>query len=208
MLIAAVVVAAVVAIAGFAWLTYDRLTRLRLATESSWAQIEAALKLRHDLVPSLVRIIAAYASHERASFERVALARGAAVGAAGSGPARRGALEASLGVRIGSLVTLAEAHPELEASDRYATLRDHLVSVENRIAITRRAYNDAVETLNTAVAVFPASLLARAAGLSGRELFSAGIEVSATPPAPQAGEAGSSAVAGEVGSGAVDSRCS
>jgi LemA protein len=79
-----VVVLLAIAIALYAWLTYNRLVRLRLAAANSWAQIDVALKLRHDLVPSLVQTVSGYASHERATFERTALARGSAIGAVGA----------------------------------------------------------------------------------------------------------------------------
>lgn len=181
MIIAVVTVAVALAVGVFVWLTYNRLIRLRLATENSWAQIDVALKLRHDLVPSLVQTVSGYASHERATFERTAIARGAAIGASSSGPERRGPLEASLALGIGSLIGLAEAYPDLKASENFASLQRDLASVEERISITRRVYNDTVETLNTAVAVFPSSLVASAFGFSGREFFSAGTEATATP---------------------------
>lgn len=72
----------VLAIALFVWLTYNRLVKLRLATANSWAQVDVALKLRHDLVPALVETVSGYATHERATFERTAEARSAATAAA------------------------------------------------------------------------------------------------------------------------------
>jgi len=181
MIVAMVTAVVIAAIALFVWLTYNRLVKLRLATENSWAQIDVALKLRHDLVPALVQTVSGYASHESATFERTAVARSAAAGAAGSGPARRGVLEASLALGIGSLIGLAEAYPDLKASENFAALQRDLASVEERISITRRVYNDTVETLNTAVAVFPSSLVASGFGFSGREFFSAGAEATVAP---------------------------
>ena len=175
MTIVLVVAAAIVlAVAVYVWLTYNRFVRMQLATSNSWAQIEVALKLRHDLVPALVRTVSGYAKHEQGTFERTAVARSAAVGATGSGPQRLASLEDALGLGIRSMIGLAEAYPELKASDNFAMLQRDLAEVEERISITRRVYNDTVETLNTAVAVFPSSLVARAFGFSGREFFSAG----------------------------------
>ena len=189
-MIAAVLLAA---IGLFVWLTYNRFVRLQLATSNSWAQIEVALKLRHDLVPALVQTVSGYASHERETFERTAVARSAAAGATGSGPMRQSALEDTLALGIRSLIGLAEAYPDLKASENFAALQRDLASVEERISITRRVYNDTVETLNTAVAVFPTSLVAKAFGFSGREFFSAGAEAAtapavALPPLPPAPE--------------------
>lgn len=103
--------------------TYNRLVRLALATSNSWAQIEVALKLRHALIPSLVQVASGYAAHERAAFERAATARVAAVGAVGAGPTRQGPLEGALGLGIGSVTGLAEAYPELKASEAFARLQ-------------------------------------------------------------------------------------
>lgn len=175
------VAAAILAIALFVWLTYNRFVRLQLNAANSWAQIEVALKLRHDLVPSLVQTVSGYASHERTTFERTAVARSAAMGASGSGPARLGALEGSLALGIRSLIGLAEAYPDLKASENFLALQRDLAAVEERISIARRVYNDTVETLNTAVAVFPSSLVARAFGFSGREFFSTGTEAAFAP---------------------------
>ena len=181
MIVALVAVGLLLAAALFTWLTYNRLVRLRLAAANSWAQIDVALKLRHDLVPSLVQTVSGYASHERDTFERTALARGSAIGAAGAGPSRRGPLEGALALGIRSLIGLAEAYPDLEASENFAALQRDLASVEERIAITRRVYNDTVETLNTAIAVFPSSLVARAFGFGPREFFTTGGEAATAP---------------------------
>lgn len=168
--------AVLIALGLFVWLTYNRLVRLGLATENSWAQIEVALKLRHALIPNLVQVASGYAAHERAAFERTATARVAAVGAVGTGPARQGPLEGALGLGVGSVMGLSEAYPELKASEAFIKLQTELASVEERILITRRVYNDTVETLNTAVAVFPSTLVAKAFGFSSREFFTTGTE--------------------------------
>lgn len=181
MIVAVVVAAVLLAIGLFVLLTYNRLVRLRLAAANSWAQIEVALKLRHDLIPSLVQTVSGYATHERETFERTTRARGAAASAVGSGPALQGPLEGALTLGIGALIGLAEAYPELRASENFASLQRDLASVEERIAITRRVYNDTVETLNTAVAVFPSSLVAGAFGFEPREFFSAGADAAAAP---------------------------
>ncbi|MEO7197622.1 MAG: LemA family protein [Solirubrobacterales bacterium] len=178
-LVVAAVVVALIAL--FVLFTYNRLVRQRLACDNSWAQIEVALKLRHDLVPNLVETVAGYAGHESAVFERTATARGAAVSAVGAGPGTQAPLEGALALGIGNLIGLAEAYPELKASENFAALQRELASVEERISITRRVYNDTVERFNTAVAVFPPSLVAAAFGFRPREFFSAGSEAGVAP---------------------------
>ena len=176
-----VAIVLVVAIGLFVLLTYNRLTRLRLACENSWAQIDVALKLRHDLVRALVETVSGYATHERSTFERTAEARGAAVAAADEGPARRGPIEGTLAQGITRLLAVAEAYPELRASENFMALQKDLASVEERISITRRVYNDTVETLNTAVAVFPSNLAASAFGFESRAFFVAEAEAAVAP---------------------------
>ncbi len=168
-------------IVAFVWFTYNRLTRLRLACQNSWAQIDVALKLRHDLVPSLVETVAGYAGHERATLERTTQARGQAAAATGAGPGSQGPLEGLLGAGIRNLILIAEQYPDLKASENFAALQTELAAIEERIAITRRVYNDTVETLNTAVAIFPSSVVARAFSFEPRDFFSAGVEREAAP---------------------------
>ena len=189
MVVVIVIGAVVLAVALFVLITYNRLVRMRLACENSWAQIEVALKLRHDLVPNLVAAVSGYAGHERATFERTAEARGAAVAAVGSGPAAQGPVEGMLAAGITNLIGVAEAYPELEASENFASLQRDLSSVEERISITRRVYNDTVETLNTAVAVFPQSLVAGAFGFRARQFFTADAEVHTAPVVELGGDA-------------------
>lgn len=181
-MIALILVGAIVLLVGlFVLLTYNRLVRLRFACENSWAQIEVALKLRHDLVPNLVAAVSGYASHERSTLERTAESRGAAMSAVGAGPATQGPLEGSLALGIGNLIGIAEAYPDLKASENFAALQRDLASVEERISITRRVYNDTVETYNTAVQVFPSSLVAGGFGFHPRDFFTADAAVQVAP---------------------------
>ena len=174
-----VIVAAVAAIALFVWLTYNRMVAKRLATENSWSQIDVALRRRHDLIPALVESVRGYAGHERATFEQVAEARSTAIAA--EGPASRAAAEGRLGRGTERLLGVAEAYPDLEASTNFAKLQDDLREAEDQIAITRRVYNDTVETYNTVIQVFPAVIVARAFGFDRREFFDAPAEAEATP---------------------------
>ena len=171
---------ALAAIAAFVWLTYNRLVAKRLATESSWSQIDVALRRRHDLIPTLAEAVKGYAGHERATFENVAVARGAAVSEDGPPPARAAA-EGRLGRAVGDLMAVAEAYPQLEATRNFSQLQDQLAETEDQIQITRRVYNDTVETYNTAIQVFPALIVAKLFGFGRREFFDAPAAAEATP---------------------------
>ena len=171
-MVALIVVAAViVAFAAFVWVTYNRMVGKRQATENSWAQIEVALKRRHDLIPALVEAVKGYAAHERTTFENVTQARSTAI--ATTTPASKAAAEAEVGRGTQELLVVAEAYPELEASKNFSKLQDDLREAEDQIAITRRVYNDTVETYNTLIQVFPAVLVARLFGFDKREFFDA-----------------------------------
>ena len=178
-LVVLVVVVALVAL--FVVITYNRLVALRLACENSWAQIDVALKLRHDLVPNLAETVAGYAGHERRTFEEVARARAEAIARDSADPAERGAAEAALAGSLASVVLLAEDYPVLLASDNFSRLQSDLAEVEEKLSITRRVYNDTVETYNTKIQVFPPVIVARAFGFEPREFFDAPVESEAVP---------------------------
>jgi LemA protein len=175
LIIAALAVGAV----AFVWLAYNRMVARRNAVDNSWSQIDVELKRRHDLIPALVEAVRGYAGHEQTTFERVAEARGDAIAA--EGPPDRAAAEGSLSAILGRVLIIAEAYPELEASDNFANLQSDLAETEDRIAIARRVYNDTVETYNTLIQVFPPVLIARAFGFTRREFFDAPAEAEVAP---------------------------
>jgi LemA protein len=177
----AVVIGALVVLAlvAFVWLTYNRMVAKRQATENSWSQIDVALRRRHDLIPTLVESVKGYATHERTTFENVTEARSGAIAA--QGPARRAVAEGELGRETKQLLVVAEAYPELEASNNFSKLQTDLRDTEDQIAITRRVYNDTVETYNTLIQVFPAVIVASIFGFDRREFFDAPAEAEAAP---------------------------
>ena len=182
MIILIVIAAALIAtLLWVAW-TYNRLIALRLGCESSWAQIDVALKLRHDLVPVIAEAVAGYAGHERRTFDEVAEARGGAIAANDANPAARGAQEGLFGSKLGRMMILAEDYPELRATENFSALQSDLGELEEKISITRRVYNDTVERYNTQTQVFPPVLVARTFGFEAREFFEApaGAEVAPT----------------------------
>lgn len=173
-------IAVAVALVGvFVWLAYNRMVSRRNAVDNSWSQIDVELKRRHDLIPALVEAVRGYAGHEQATFERVTQARGEAMSA--HAPPSRAAAEGTLSAVLGRLLVIAEAYPDLEASENFAGLQSDLSETEGRIAIARRVYNDTVQTYNTLIQVFPPVLVARAFGFTAREFFDAPAEVEVAP---------------------------
>ena len=151
---------------------FNRLVGLRNRAASSWSDIDVQLKRRHDLVGSLVEVVKGYAKHEQSTLEEVTAMRAEAQGVLKAGsPGEAGKAESSLAHRIGKLFAVAEAYPELKASDNFLTLHRTLVEVEDYIQNARRYYNAVVRDLNTRIQSFPDLLLASLFRFQEREFF-------------------------------------
>jgi len=161
---------------------YNRLVALRQTTNQAWSDIEVQLKQRQDLVPQLVNTVKGYAKHEKDTFKEVIEARNRAVSA--DSVEGQAAAEGMLSAALGKLFALAEAYPELKANTNFLQLQDELSDVENKIAASRRFYNNAAQEYNTAREQFPAVLIAGPFGFAEREFFEApeGRVALQTPP--------------------------
>src|SRR3954468_22474052 len=170
--------------------TYNRLIGLNKRADGAWSDIDVQLKRRWDLVPSLVETVKGYARHEAGTLENVAHARSEATQA--SSLARRGQTERGLSSAVGRLFALAEAYPELKASENFRELQKSLVDVENNVQYARRYYNAVVRDLNTLVQTFPSNLLASAMGFGERSYFQTEEAERAAPRVEFGGAAGAS----------------
>jgi LemA protein len=150
---------------------YNRLVRYRNRVDNAWAQIEVQLKRRWDLIPNLVESVKGYAAHERGTFEEVTAARTRAQQA--QTPAQTAEAEGILGQALGRLFAVAEAYPELRASENFLRLQDELTDTEDKISAARRYYNSTVMHYNTGIQSLPWVLVARPLGFHEREFFSA-----------------------------------
>jgi LemA protein len=150
--------------------TYNGFVRLRNLVQEAWRQIDVELHRRHDLIPNLVEAVKGYAAHERGVFDEVTRARAAAANP-GSGPAEQAAQENVLSQALGRLFAVAEAYPQLRASENFMALQLELTNTEDRIAAGRRFYNANVRQLNTKVETFPANLIANSFGFVRAEYF-------------------------------------
>jgi LemA protein len=158
---------------------YNGLVRDRNRVDNSWAQVDVQLKRRYDLIPNLVETVKGYASHEQQTFERVTEARSAAQSA--QGPAEQAEAENFLTSALRQLFAVAEAYPELRASENFQGLQAELSETENRIAVSRQIYNDTVLTYNNKVQQVPTNLVASAFGFDEREFFVVGEEADQAP---------------------------
>ena len=169
------VVAILVVLVGFG---YNRLVRLRNEANTGWANIDVQLERRADLIPNLVETVRGYAAHERGVFEEVTRARAALQQAAS--PAAAGEANDVLTAALGRLFAVAEAYPELRASENFLRLQDELTDTEDKISAARRYYNTTVMHYNTGIQSVPWVLVARPLGFREKEFFSA--EGDTAPP--------------------------
>jgi LemA protein len=151
-----VVVVIVLALAVVA--IYNRLVRLRNRVENAWAQVDVQLRRRYDLIPNLVETVKGYASHERTTFEEVTRARTAAQQA--TTVAQQAEAENVLTAAIGRLFAVAEAYPELRATENFQQLQAELANTEEKIRIARQVYNDSVLTYENARETVPTNVVA------------------------------------------------
>lgn len=164
-----VVVIVVALVIGAAMLGFNQLVKLRNRVEAAWADLDVQLTRRRDLIPSLVETVQGYAAHERNVIQEIANARTTAAGAAGR--RTRANAEAVIDERLGQLLLLAEAYPDLKADDRFLELSDELVATENKIAFSRQLYNDTVDAYRTATESFPGVLYAGPLGFHPPDFF-------------------------------------
>ena len=151
---------------------YNGLVAMRQRVNQSFADIDVQLKQRHDLIPNLVETVKGYASHERGTLDDVIKARNSAMSA--QGPAQVSAAENQLSGALGRLIALSEAYPDLKANANFQQLAGELSDLENKIAASRRFFNNAVQEYNTGIQQMPAALFAGMFGFTRKEFFDLG----------------------------------
>jgi LemA protein len=188
-----IVVIAAAVLLGLAFvLLYNRLVRLRNRSENAWAQVEVQLKRRHDLIPNLVETVKGYAGHERATLDSVTEARTSAQQA--KTVEQQAAAESGLTAALGRLFAVAEAYPQLRATENFQQLQSELEETEDKIAVARQLYNDAVLAYDNARETVPTSLVAGMLSFEPKPYFEIDDRSRAVPeaefsalPAPQDG---------------------
>lgn len=166
-LIIVLVVLGVLVLLGVAM--YNGLVRTNVRVDEAWSDITVQLKRRADLIPNIVNAVKGYAKHEKAVFENVTDARAKTLSA--QGPAEAGKAENQFQQALKSLFAVAEAYPDLKASQNFQQLQEELVDTEDKIQASRRFYNGSVRDLNTKTKVFPTNIFAGMLGFKAREFF-------------------------------------
>ena len=167
----------------FAVGAYNRLVTLSQRVGQAFADIDVQLKQRHDLIPNLVETVKGYAAHERGTLDEVIKARNSAMSA--QGPAQVSAAENQLSGALGRLIALSEAYPDLKANQNFQQLQAELTDIENKIAASRRFFNNAVSEYNARIQQFPAALFAASLGFRERQFFDLGEDRKTLTEAPQ-----------------------
>jgi LemA protein len=171
---------------------YNGMVRGRNRVDEAWSGIDVQLKRRHDLIPNLVETVKGYAAHEAGVFEAVTQARANAMSA--QGPAESARAEGVLSGALGRLFAVAEAYPQLRATENFQQLQSELEETEDKIAVARQLYNDAVLAYDNARETVPTSLVAGMLRFEPRPYFEIDDRSRAVPqaefsalPAPQDG---------------------
>lgn len=177
-----IIVGAVVVVLIVTVLIYNGLVRNRNRVQEAWADVDAQLERRHDLIPNLISTVKQYAAHEKQTLMSVTEARAEAEKArVDGGPAAAGQAEAVLARALGPLIALAESYPQLRASENFLELQQQLGNTEDQIAAARRIYNGNVQVYNTRCQSFPGLFIARPTGFAVREFFELSDPAKANP---------------------------
>jgi len=141
----------------------------REAVNAAWAQVDVVLQRRADLIPNLVQTVKGFAVHEEQVFSEIAQARSALIGA--RTPSEKIAANGALDSALSRLLVITENYPQLKSNENFLRLQDELAGTENRIAVERRRYNEAVQDYNTYISLFPNSLVASLSGFTRNDAY-------------------------------------
>lgn len=169
MVITLIIIAALVIIAIALAGMYNSLVRLNVRAEEAWSDITVQLKRRADLIPNLVNTVKGYATHEKSVFEDVTKARAATLNA--QSPADASKAEGEFQAALKSIFAVAEAYPDLKASQNFQQLQADLTDTEDKIQASRRFYNGVVRDFNTKRTVFPTNIFAAMLGFKQDKEF-------------------------------------
>jgi LemA protein len=162
---------------------YNTIQRLDEQANSAQGQIEVQLQRRADLIPNLVNTVKGYATHEEQTLDEVTRARSGLVSAIQShDPSAMANADAQLTASLSRLSINVEAYPNLKADQSFIKLQDELTGTENRIAVSRNDYNQAVQQYNAYIRQFPAVLTAKVTGAKDRKYFTANASAQQGPP--------------------------
>lgn len=158
---------------------YNKFVKMDVAIKAAWSQVENQLQRRYDLIPNLVETVKGYAKQEKDVLVEVTNAR-SRVGGAGTVPDKIAANN-ELSSALSRLMVVVERYPDLKSNQNFLKLQDELAGTENRIAVERMRYNEAVKIYNQEIRTFPANIIAGIFGFKEAAFFEAPKEAKAAP---------------------------
>ena len=169
-----IVLGVIAALVLFGIAAFNKLRQADIGAQEALGGIDVQLTRRADLIPNLVNTVKGYATHERAVFEAVTEARAGVTAAAKDGTVeQKAAAEAKMDKALVDVMAVAEAYPDLKASDNFRQLQAELSDTENKLSFARQYYNDAVRVLNELVRTIPWMFFAGMAGVKERSFYEA-----------------------------------
>jgi len=167
--IVAVLVIVALLVGGMYFNRRNEMVRKNESVKAAWSQVDVVLQRRADLIPNLMETVKGIAAQEQTVFGDIASARAALLGA--RTPADRIAANNQLDGALGRLLVIVENYPQLKSNENFLRLQDELAGTENRIAVERRRYNEALQDYNTYIGLFPNSMFASWAGFKRNEAY-------------------------------------
>ena len=147
----------------------NEMVRKREQVNAAWSQVDVVLQRRADMIPNLVETVKGFAAQEQTVFRDIANARSALI--SGRTPQDKIAANAQLDSALARLLVVVENYPQLRSNENFLRLQDELAGTENRIAVERRRYNEAVQDYNTYIALFPNNIVAGMSGFSRNDAY-------------------------------------
>jgi LemA protein len=165
----AILLVAAIALGGTFVSVRNELVTQKEAMKAAWSQVDNVIQRRADLIPNLVNTVKGYAAHEQKVFSDLAAARAQLAGA--RNPEERISANTRLEGALSRLLVVVENYPNLKADQQFLRLQDELSGTENRIAVERRRYNEAVQRYNTTLQLFPNNLVAAISGFQREDAY-------------------------------------
>lgn len=166
-----IILAVVVLILIWLWLTYNGLVRARLRADEALSDITVQEKRRLDLIPNLVETVKGYAKHEKSTFEEVTKARSAVMKAPAGDLGKRAEADNMLSSTLKSLFAVSENYPDLKADENFLQLQSELTDTEDKIQASRRFYNGNIRAFNMKLQVFPTNMIGNMLGFKPRDFY-------------------------------------
>ena len=161
----------------------NQMVTLNETVKSDWAQVDVVLQRRSDLIPNLVETVKGYAAQEQTVYDDIAKARAALGGA--QTPQDKIAANGQLDGALSRLLVIVENYPQLKSNENFLRLQDELAGTENRIAVERKRYDDAIQDYNTYLGLFPNNIVARMSGFKRNDAYFAAPEAAREVPKVQ-----------------------